>query len=187
VLPTGIANDPIADLAARTAQNPVPTDSSGDFSSLADTVRANLDQQYVAAKRNGTELVFDPQRKTGQLVDFSGFDNRSLAAITLNQGNQFSPDEVRSAKKELDSRNRASMLQALQSSQASGDPRDFSLGLLTQYTGMSPEERQAANWTTSFRDSAVANYKSASTLLSMLSQLNTGQSGTGDPLSSGLF
>ena len=33
---------------------------------------------------------------------------------------------------------------------------------------MSAEERQAANWTPEFRDTAVANYQSASRLMSML-------------------
>jgi len=33
---------------------------------------------------------------------------------------------------------------------------------------MSTEERQASNWTPSFRDNAVANYKSASRIMSML-------------------
>ena len=37
---------------------------------------------------------------------------------------------------------------------------------------MSAEERQAGNWTTAFRDNAVANYKSSSHILSMLKGLS---------------
>jgi hypothetical protein len=33
---------------------------------------------------------------------------------------------------------------------------------------MSAEERQAVNWTQEFRDNAVANYQSASRIMSML-------------------
>jgi hypothetical protein len=33
---------------------------------------------------------------------------------------------------------------------------------------MSAEERQAVNWTSSFRDNAVASYKSTKQILSML-------------------
>jgi hypothetical protein len=36
-------------------------------------------------------------------VDFSSFDNRSLSAITLNQDQKFSNQEIYAAKKELDS------------------------------------------------------------------------------------
>jgi hypothetical protein len=184
-LPTGIDNDLIADLVARTTTQP-DTSNVADFGALANVVRTSLDQQYIAAKRAGTELVFDPQRKTGQLADLSGFDNRSLSAISLNQGNQFSPVEIRAAKAELDGRTRVSMLQAFQNSQKSGDPTAFSYNLLSQYAGMSAEERQAVNWGNDFRDQAIANFKSASTLMSMLSQLNTDQSGSSGLLSSGL-
>jgi hypothetical protein len=181
-LPAGIDGDPIADLVARGAKQP-DTSNVADFSSLANLMRTSLDRQNIAAKRNGEELVFDRQRKTGQLVDFSGFDNRALSAIALNQGSQFSVVETRAAKVELDARTRATMLQAFQS-QSSVDPRAFSYSLLSQYAGMSAEERQALNWTTDFRDQTVANYKSATSLLSLLSQLNAGQSGSLDFLSS---
>jgi hypothetical protein len=181
-LPAGIENDPIADLVARGAKQP-DVSNVADFGSLANLVRTSLDQQNIAAKRNGEELVFDRQRKTGQLADFSGFDNRALSAIALNQGSQFSVVETRAAKVELDARTRATMLQAFQS-QSSADPREFSYSLLSQYAGMSAEERQALNWTTDFRDQTVASYKSATSLLSMLSELNAGQSGPLNFLSS---
>ena len=182
VLPSDIEYDPIADLVARGAQQP-DMSNVADFGSLASLVRTGLDQQYIAAKRNGDELVFDRQRKTGQLADLSGFDNRALSAIALNQGSQFSPIETRAAKVELDARTRATMLQAFQS-QSSADPRAFGYSLLSQYSGMSAEERQALNWTTDFRDQTIASYKSATSLLSMLSDMNAGQSGPLDFLSS---
>lgn len=181
VLPAGIAGDPVADLVARGAQQPDLSNVT-DFGSLAGQVRNNLDAQYLAAKRNGEELVFDRQRKTGQLADLSGFDNRALSAMVLNQGGQFSPMETHAAKVELDARTRATMLQTFRS-QASVDPRAFSYSLLSQYSGMSAEERQALSWTTDFRDQTLASYKSATQLFSMLSQLNTGQAGPLDFLS----
>jgi hypothetical protein len=173
VLPTNISNDLVADLAARQAQSP-DTSKLTSFTDVATAVRATLDAQALDATRKGTSLVLDPSRKGGQKVDWSSLDNRSLSAIALNQGGQFSADEVRFGKKELDSRTRASMLQALQNS--GSDPRALSYSILSQYSGMSDEERTASNWTTNFRDSAVANYKSASNLVSMLAQLNGGGS-----------
>jgi hypothetical protein len=136
---------------------------------VAKTVRAALDAQLKAATAAGKELVFDPGRKTGQLADLSGIDNRSLSAISLNQDGLFSNQETFAAKHELDSRNRASILSALKQSQSSGDPKQLSLGILNTYSAMSPEERQASNWTPAFRDNAVHNYKTTASLLSMLS------------------
>jgi hypothetical protein len=166
--PSGIANDPVA---AYLAQYPNgSTTATEDFSSVAKNVRAKLDAQASAAAASGKELVYDPTRKTGQLADFSQIDNRSLSAVALNQDQLFTKQESFAAKQELDSRNRASVLAALKQSQSSGDPTQLSLGILTTYSAMSPEERQATNWTPALRDSAVQNYKSTTSLLSMLQQ-----------------
>jgi hypothetical protein len=172
VLPAGIANDPIPDFVKRAGQITTAPDSG----SAAQTVRLVLDQQYDAAAKKGSELVFDPQRRSGQLVDFSGLDNRTLSAAALNQDNLFSAEEVRAAKREIDTRTRMSFLQAFQQAGSSGDPRAFSLGLIQQYQGMSAEERQVANLSPSFVDLAVKNYKSTSSLLSMFTQGTGGTS-----------
>lgn len=164
--PSGIANDPVAAYLAQT-----PADSSTttpDISSVAKSVRATLDAQASAAAAAGKELIYDPGRRTGQLADLSGIDNRSLSAVSLNQDGLFSKQESYAAKQELDSRNRASILAALKQSQTSGDPTQLSLGILNTYSAMSDEERTAMNWTPAFRDNAVANYKSTANILSML-------------------
>ena len=80
----------------------------------------------------------------------------------------FSSLESFAAKQALDLRNRASVLAALNKSQASRDPAQLSLGILNTYSSMSAEERQAVNWTPAFRDNAVANYKSTRQILSIL-------------------
>jgi hypothetical protein len=166
VAPTAIANDPVAAYLAQNANG--GTTATHDISTVAKNVRAMLDAQAKAATAAGKELVFDPRRKTGQQADLGSVDNRSLAAISLNQDSLFSTEESFAAKQALDSRNRASILAALKQSQSSGDPTQLSLGILNTYSSMSPEERQAVNWTPSFRDNAVANYKSTSHILSML-------------------
>jgi hypothetical protein len=58
--------------------------------------------------------------------------SRSLSAMSLNEGHQFSPDEIRTAKQELDARTRVGILHAFQQSRSSGDPRAFSIGLIQQ-------------------------------------------------------
>jgi len=165
-IPSGITGDPVA---AYLAQYPSGnTTATQTFSSVAKAARAVLDDQAKQATAAGKLLVYDPARKTGQLADLSTLDNRSLSAISLNQDQLFSKEETFAAKRELDSRNRASILSALKQSQISGNPADFSLGLLTAYSGMSAEERTAANWTPAFRDHAVQSYKATTSLLSML-------------------
>ncbi|MGY3621333.1 hypothetical protein [Bradyrhizobium sp. USDA 10063] len=166
VAPSGIDGDPIAAALAGTV-TPTPT-KSRDFGDIASDVRGFLDRQKSEAASNGKELVYDPRRKTGQLADLSSLDNRSLSAITLNQGNRFSGEEIYAAKQELSARTRASVLDALKQSQSSGDPRQLSLGILKAYSSMSSEERLATNWSPEFQDAAIKNYKSTSTLLSML-------------------
>jgi hypothetical protein len=170
--PSAIANDPVAAYLAQ-YPNGSPT-ATEDFSSVAKNVRATLDAQASAAAAAGKELVYGPGRKTGQLADLSGIDNRSLSAMALNQDQLFSKQESFAAKQELDSRNRASVLASLKQSQSSGDPTQLSLGILNTYSAMSDEERQAMNWTPALRDSAVQNYKSTTSLLSMLQGASSG-------------
>ncbi|QOZ27668.1 hypothetical protein [Bradyrhizobium sp. CCBAU 51753] len=165
--PTGIDGDPIAAALSGTAP-PTKSDTPRDFSSVANDVRAFLDRQKSEAAKSGKELVYDSRRKTGQLADLSSLDNRSLSAISLNQDKKFSADEIFAAKQELNTRTRLAVLDALKQSQSAGDPRQFSLGILKQYSSMSSEERLASNWTPDFQDAAIKSYKSTSTLLSLL-------------------
>jgi hypothetical protein len=164
--PTTITNDPVAAFLAQNADG--VTTANQDISTVARNVRAALDAQAKAATSAGRELVFDPGRKTGQQADLSSIDNRSLAAISLNQDGLFSNQESFAAKQALDLRNRASILAALKQSQTSGDPTQLSLSILNTYSSMSAEERQAVHWTPAFRDNAIANYKSTTQILSML-------------------
>jgi hypothetical protein len=173
--PSGISNDPVAAYLAQFPNG--STTATQDFSSVAKAVRATLDAQAKAAAASGKELVYDPTRKTGQLADLSGIDNRSLSAIALNQDQLFSKQESFAAKQVLDSRSRVSVLTALKQSQSSGDPTKLSLGILNAYSAMSAEERQATNWTPSLRDTAVQSYKSTTQLLSMLQQASSTSSG----------
>jgi hypothetical protein len=170
--PSGSSDDPVAAFLAGGDQS--GSENLRSFSSVASDVRTALDAQKTAAADKGRELVFDSIRKSGQMVDLSGFDNRALSAVALNQGSQFSDQEVRAAKGELDSRTRASLLAAFKQSGASSDARALSVSLLSNYAQMSAEERQATNFTTTLRDEAVKNYRSASNLISMLQQASDG-------------
>ena len=146
---TGNPDDPVRALLGQTSSTgsqSVASDSAG----VTSQARAMLDAQANAARDNGTELTFDRSRSSGQQADYTDFDNRSLASIALNQTGDFSAQEIRSAKGELDQRNRASILAALNGSQSGGDTRSTSLALLKQIAGMSDEEKSVMGYTDAF-------------------------------------
>lgn len=165
-----IADDPVAAFLARAGDDGVVEGNLRDFSDVAKDVRTVLDLQRQAAAAAGKDLVYDQARKWGQMADLSELDNRALSAISLNEGEQFSSEEIRGAKKELDRRTRAMLITAFQQAGSTSDPSAFSLGLIYTYQTMGTEERQAMNWTTDLRDLAVANFQSTTSLISMLQQ-----------------
>ena len=161
---TGNPDDPVHALLGQTSSTgsqPTATMSAADLTSRA---RAMLDQQANAARDNGTELTFDRSRSSGQQVNYTDFDNRSLATIVQNQTGEFSAEETRSAKTELDQRNRASILASLNGSQSGGDPRSASLALLQQYAGMSDEEKSVMGYTDAYANRIAQNYRTLTTL-----------------------
>jgi hypothetical protein len=160
---SGNPDDPVRSLLDRTSSagsQPAAT-SAADLASRA---RSMLDAQANAARDNGTELTFDRSRKSGQQVDYTDFDNRSLATIAQNQSGEFSAQETRSAKTELDQRNRASILATLNGPQSGGDARSASLALLKQYAGMSDEEKSVMGYTDAFASRIAQNYRTLTTL-----------------------
>jgi hypothetical protein len=155
---TGDANDPVQALLSKATSSGSIT-ATTDIASVAANARSLLDDQENSAKDKGTELVFDRSRTNGQQVDFSKFDNRSLAAVALNQGSSFSNDESRAAKTELDQRYRTSILNALSPTTSSSPSTNGNFPLLQQYAGMSDEEKSALGVTASFTNSLVQSYR----------------------------
>lgn len=151
---TGDSNDPVHALLGKTSDSGSIV-SDGSTESVAAKARALLDDQANKARDDGTELVFDPSRKTGQQVDFSKFDNRSLAAMVLNPDTAFSGAEARAAKAELDQRTRMDILSTL----TSGDGgASSSLGLLQTYARMSDEEKSVLGVTEAVTNRVIQNY-----------------------------
>jgi len=126
------------------------------------------------------DLTFDRTRKGGQQVDYTNFDNRALAMMVQNQDGDFSAEETRSAKAELDQRNRTSILAALNGSQSGSDSRSASLALLKQYSTMSDEEKSVMGYDKAFVDRITQNYR---TLTSLQGSLGTTTSAGGGILS----
>lgn len=169
---TGNSDDPVRALLDQKTDTDSPSsDASGD--SIAAQARALLDDQINAAADKGSELVFDARRKFGQQADFSKFDNRMLATVSLNQDATFSIDEARAAKAELNQRNRLSLLNAINSGNSS-DPSAGSLAMIKQYAAMSAEEKSALGVTQQVMDRLVRGYNS---LLSVQSSVSSGGTG----------
>jgi hypothetical protein len=172
---TGNADDPVRAMLDAGAAAPQTASKTQDAATIAAKARAALDAQANAAKDAGTELVFDASR-SGQKADFQKFDNRTLATVAQNKDGQFSAEETRAAKKELEQRTRTTLLSAFTSS--GGDAATRSAALIRQYSSMSAEERAVLGFGADFTDNVLKNYKTVSTIESMLDAMGSSTSGS---------
>jgi hypothetical protein len=140
VAPSGIQDDPVT-AYLKDVGGVVANPRTRDIEKVASDVRTVLDKQYASATKDGMATSPDEGK-----IDFSKFDDRSLAAVALNKGDQFSEHEVAQAAAEVKARNRDSVSNTFKSTQGS-DSSAFGKSLITQYAAMSDEERQAAGWT----------------------------------------
>ena len=157
-----VDGDLVADYVQRMTAGDDPA-TLRDFDAVASDARAVLDAQYAAAKAAGKTLSFGTLAgKTSQPVDFSQFDSRSLSAIALNQGDNFSTLEVFAARQAIAQRSSKTILAGLNN--AASDPATFAKNLISAYASMSPEERQAAGWSAQLYSAAVASYNTAANI-----------------------
>jgi hypothetical protein len=144
---------------------------------VATSARKVLDKLYADAIRNGKAPTFNKQTTIGAYIDMSQFDSRSLSAIALNTGTKFATEEVNAANQALRGKSGAALMAGWQSASKSGDPTAFSQNIISLYSAMSPEERQAAGWSEQFYTAAVESYQSTSKLTQMFAE--AGGSSTG--------
>ena len=160
---TGNDADPVRALLDK-ARTPTSSSSDSTSDTLATNARAMLDAQADSARDNGKDLVFTGSRQTGQQVDFTDFDNRTLAVMALNADASFSAQEASAAKAELNQRTRRSLVSAF-----GGDGiQANSLALLQQYQKMSSEERSVLGFTEDYANRIVANYRTAASIQNSL-------------------
>lgn len=170
VAPTGIEGDPVA-AYLKDVGGVVANPRTRDIGKVASDVRSVLDRQYAAATQDGMATSPDEGK-----IDFSKFDDRSLAAVALNKGDQFSEHEVAQAAAEVKARNRDSVSSVYKGAQGS-DASAFGKSLITQYAAMSDEERQAAGWTPALYDKMVQMQNLSDKLASLFNSdgsVNTG-------------
>ena len=155
-------DDPVRSVLTRTSmQTPAAAGSGTD--ALSASARAMLDAQASSARDNGKELVFNSGRKTGQQVDFTEFDNRSLAIVALNADASFSVAEAGAAKAELNQRTRSGVLNAFDPG-SGGGLKASTQALLQQYSTMSAEEKKVLGFTDEFANKIMQNYRAMSSL-----------------------
>ena len=170
VQPTGIDGDPVT-AYLKDVGGVVANPRTRDIGKVASDVRSVLDKQYASATKDG--MAADENSGT---IDFSKFDDRSLAAVALNKGDQFSEHEIAQAAEEVRTRNRDSVSSTYASTKGS-DSSAFGKSLITQYAAMSDEERQAAGWTPALYDKMVATQNLSDKLASLFNpdgSVNTG-------------
>jgi hypothetical protein len=148
-------------------------DATGQQSmvTLAANARAVLDKRYADAQAAGKTPTFNPYSSRGALIDLSDLSSRSLSAIVLNEGGQFSTDEIKAAQSTLRTKSSAALMAGLKSAGQSGDPSAFSQNVIAAFSSLSPEERQAAGWSDKLYEAAIANYNTSSKLMQMFTEL----------------
>lgn len=165
--PPELDDDPVADYLLRISTG--DSNYTRDFNDIADDARIALDKQHADANDNGQELLFSETRRNGQMVDFSKFDSRSLSAIALNEGDQFSAQEVFAAKMKMNERSRATLLACINHASETSDPTALSKKIISAFGSMSPQERSAAGWSDDLYQTAILNYASSAKIADMFS------------------
>ena len=85
-----------------------------DIADVATAARSSLDSLYADAIAKGKAPTFNSKTTTGTYIDLSGFASRTLSAIALNTGDQFSTAEADEAKSALRSKSGAALLAGFQ-------------------------------------------------------------------------
>ncbi len=172
-LPDAGSSDPVAlYLALEDAGETVPT----SMTYLASNARTTLDRLYAEAKANGKVPSFNKQTTIGQYIDVSGFSSRALSAMVLDKQGRFTSEEVNAARSVLQAKSGATLLSGFQSASKSGEPTAFSQNIISAFSSLSAEERQAVGWSDKLYEAAMQSYVTTSKLMSMFNQTTSGSS-----------
>jgi hypothetical protein len=164
-LPSAGEKDPVGRYLASLGSN--PSAGQQNLETLAKNARTLLDKRYADARADGREPTFDRSRSRGAHIDLSDLSSRSLSAIILDKTGKFSAQEVRAAQATMREKSAAPLLSGLKSANQSGNPAAFSQNIISAYSSLSAEERQAAGWSDKMYESAVASFKTTSKLMQM--------------------
>ncbi|KKB10137.1 hypothetical protein [Devosia chinhatensis] len=141
---------------------------------LAANARTTLDRLYAEAKANGKVPTFNRQTRVGQYIDVSDFSSRVLSSMVLDKEGRFSLEETNAARTALQSRSGATLLAGFQSASKSGDPTAFSQNIISAFSSLSADERQAVGWSDQLYQAAMQSYVTTSKLMDMFGQATSG-------------
>ncbi|MCZ4345740.1 hypothetical protein [Devosia neptuniae] len=141
-----------------------------DIADVASSARQSLDALYADAIAAGKAPTFNSKTTMGSYIDMSGFPSRTLSAIALNTDSKFTTAETDEAASILRDKSGAALLAGFQNAANSSDPTAFSQNIISMFSSMSVEERQAAGWSDDFYQAAVASYESTSKLTQMFAE-----------------
>ena len=148
---------------AQAGQTTQPT----SITDVATSARKALDKLYADAITGGKVPTFNKQTSVGTYIDMSRFDSRSLSSIVLDSTGQFNEQETRAANTALRDKSGAALLAGFNNAAKSSDPTAFSQNIISIFSSMSAEERQAAGWSDKFYDAAVESYAATTKLTQM--------------------
>ncbi|UXN75393.1 hypothetical protein N8D56_11760 [Devosia sp. A8/3-2] len=164
-LPDAGEDDPVAIYLALVKAGETATPRP--ITDVAGTARNTLDTLYADATKAGKAPTFNKNTSVGTYIDLSKFDSRTLSSIVLDTSGKFTPEETRAADRALRAKSRAALVAGFQNAAKSSDPTAFSQNIISIYSSMSPEERQAAGWSEDFYKAAPGSYQSTSQLVKM--------------------
>ena len=121
----------------------------------------------------------DRNTTTGTYIDLSKLSSRALSSIVLDKEGAFTQTEVNAARSALQAKSGATLLAGFQSANKSGDPMAFSQNIISAFTSLSDEERQAVGWSDQLYHAAMQSYASTSKLMEIFGQTTSGSSGPG--------
>ena len=164
-LPDAGEDDPVAIYLALLKAG--ETTTPRPITDVATSARSTLDALYADATAAGKAPTFNKNTTVGTYIDLSKFDSRTLSSIVLDTSGKFTPEETRAADQALRAKSGAALVAGFQNAAKSSDPTAFSQNIISIYSAMSPEERQAAGWSEDFYKAALGSYQSTSQLVKM--------------------
>lgn len=167
-LPDAGKDDPVAIYLALLKAG--ETTTPRPIADVATGARKTLDTLYADATAGGKAPTFNKNTTVGAYVDMSKFDSRTLSSIVLDMTGKFTGEEARAANTALRAKSGAALVAGFQSAAKSADPTAFSQNVISIYSSMSAEERQAAGWSEDFYKAALGSYQSTSRLVNMFAQ-----------------
>lgn len=174
--PAGIANDPVAAWLEKRATT--EKEAATDPVSLEEGLRAALDKQYEKARQEGRIPTFDASNTRGAYIDLGIFDAETVSAIVHNRNGLFSGEEVRAATAEIRNRANVALSEGYRDAAKSSDPTAFARNIISIYSSLTPEVRQAAGFSENMLSTAMSSFETTSRLLEMMAT-NTQGGGAG--------